>query len=1040
MHSKPSSRRPAPSALLTLCGVAAALFTWAGASLAAAPKKPVTTGQTKQSLEARFTTQVRPFLATYCVSCHGKVNPQAQLDLSAYTSVSAAAADYPHLALMMERLEAKQMPPPSRKQPTAAEREAVIAWVRGLKQWEAERNAGDPGLVLARRLSNSEYDYTIRDLCGADIRPTKEFPVDPANQEGFDNSGESLTISPALMKKYLAAAREVADHMALGSTGISFATHPVLVETDRDKYCILRIIDFYKRQPTDYADYFQAAWKFKNRAALGTPQATLASVAEQSRVSPRYLELIWNTLDSADDKVGPVSKLREKFNALPAPGQGNAEKVREDCEAMRDWVKSLRKKLEVKFDNLRTPGFSPGGQWNLLWKDKQFAQSRRECNLDELQIDGVGKTRTVTPRRRNGQDQEPQQVQDPANPDLFAPKDEPARAPYVASFKRFCSVFPTEFYIPERGRMEFFDPGDRGRLLSAGFHNMMGYFRDDTPLSELILDEAGRKELDRLWTDFDVVAQVPERMHLEFIFYERAEAHTITDHAFDFAKSEDKTMVTEAGIQHLAQVYLEKARRMAGNPSTNSPALQAMEDYFKNTNANIRAVQKIRAAAEPAHLNALLDFARRAYRRPLAPAERDSLIAFYRNEREKENVSHEDAMRDCIVSVLMSPNFLFRVDQASADETPAKAQLVAVKKPAAPAPDNSVQPLSDYALASRLSYFLWSSMPDDELLSHAGAGDLHKPEVLSAQARRMLKDPRARALAVEWGGNWLDFRRFEEHQAVDRQRFPVFNDDVRESMFEEPIRFLTDLFQNGSVLDALYGKYTFVNNTLARYYHMDDVKPAGKEWVRVPNADKYGRGGLLPMGVFLTKNSPGLRTSPVKRGYWVVKRVLGEQIPPPPATVPELPKDEGQLGDRTLRQALEQHRQNPACAGCHARFDSFGLVFENYGPVGELRTKDLGGKAVDTNATFPNGTDHQGLDGLKDYIRQQRQKDFIETLTRKLLSYALGRTLLPSDDPTLAQMQARLAAGGYRFQDLVDSIVTSRQFRTRRVSVALAKG
>ena len=213
---------------------------------------------------------------------------------------------------------------------------------------------------------------------------------------------------------------------------------------------------------------------------------------------------------------------------------------------------------------------------------------------------------------------------------------------------------------------------------------------------------------------------------------------------------------------------------------------------------------------------------------------------------------------------------------------------------------------------------------------------------------------------------------------------------------------------------------------------MTGVKAAGSEWARVDNADRYGRGGLLPMAVFLTKNSPGLRTSPVKRGYWVVRRLLGETIPPPPATVPALPADESKLGDLTLRQALAQHRANPACAGCHARFDSYGLVFEGYGPIGELRSKDLGGKPVDARAPFPGGMERSGVAGLQEFVRQQRQKDFLDNLGRKLLSYALGRSLQPSDNSILLQMQQRLTSGDYRFGTLVETVVTSRQFRNRR--------
>ncbi|MBM3458064.1 MAG: DUF1588 domain-containing protein, partial [Armatimonadetes bacterium] len=273
----------------------------------------------------------------------------------------------------------------------------------------------------------------------------------------------------------------------------------------------------------------------------------------------------------------------------------------------------------------------------------------------------------------------------------------------------------------------------------------------------------------------------------------------------------------------------------------------------------------------------------------------------------------------------------------------------------------------------------------------------------------------------------------EEHNAVDRERFPSFDDALRTAMFQEPVHFFLDLFQQDRpVLDLLYGKHTFVNGPLARHYGMKEMQTDADRWVRVDDAERYGRGGLLPMAAFLTRNSPGLRTSPVKRGYWVVRRVLGEHIPAPPAAVPELPKDEKQLGDLTLREVLARHRENPACAGCHARFDSFGLVFENYGPIGELRTRDLGGKPVQTRASFPGGADRNGLDGLQAYIRERRQDDFLNNFCRKLLSYALGRTLLLSDDPTLQQMRRKLTSGGYRVSGAVETIVTSRQFRTRR--------
>ncbi len=414
-------------------------------------------------------------------------------------------------------------------------------------------------------------------------------------------------------------------------------------------------------------------------------------------------------------------------------------------------------------------------------------------------------------------------------------------------------------------------------------------------------------------------------------------------------------------------------------------------------------------------------FAERAYRRPLSNKERDGLTEFYQSLRKQDGLSHQEAVRDVLVSILMSPNFCYRLDLPRKGDGPAR-------------------PLDDYALASRLSYFLWASMPDRTLLDLAAAGELHRPEVLVAQAKRMLRDDRARGFAIEFTGNWLDFRRFQEINSVDRARFPSFNGDLREAMFEEPVHFFLDVARrNASVLDFLYGDYTFVNAALARHYGMPLPAGTPDSWTRIDNAAKYGRGGLLPMAVFLTKNSPGLRTSPVKRGNWVVRRILGERIPPPPPKVPVIPNDESKLGDLTLRETMARHRADRSCAACHDRFDSMGLVFEGYGPIGEMRRVDLGGRPVDTKARFPGGGEGSGPAGLRAYIHEHREKDFVDTICRQMLAYGLGRTLLISDDETIRAMRDRLAADGYRFDNLIEVIVTSPQFLRKRANTEVTK-
>ena len=285
-------------------------------------------------------------------------------------------------------------------------------------------------------------------------------------------------------------------------------------------------------------------------------------------------------------------------------------------------------------------------------------------------------------------------------------------------------------------------------------------------------------------------------------------------------------------------------------------------------------------------------------------------------------------------------------------------------------------------------------------------------------------------MAVEFGGNWLDFRRFESHNGVNRERFPAFTNELRQAMFEEPIRFFTDIAQrDGSVLDFIDATHTFVNPVLATHYGFPET---GQGWRRVENANTAGRGGLLPMSVFLTANSPGLRTSPVKRGYWIVRRLLGERIPAPPPQVPELPDDESKLGELSLRETLARHREDQSCATCHERFDSIGLVFEGYGPIGERRAKDLGGRPIDATAVFPDGSEGEGLTGLRSYLREQRRAEFVDNLCRKLLAYALGRSLLLSDQATIERMKQQLEKSDYRFQPMVEVIVTSPQFLRKR--------
>ena len=1033
-------------------------------TLSAAPVFGATAATSADAqLDRDFTRTVRPFVEAYCVTCHGLEKTEAELDLRPFTSKTSVVDGFATWELVLERLEAAEMPPAKAKRhPSDEQREGIVTWVRALRKNEAKKNAGDPGPVLARRLSNPEYDHSIRDLTSVDLRPTKEFPVDPANQAGFANSGESLAMSPALLKKYLGAARTVADHVLLKPDGFAFAPHPVVTDTDRDKYSVLRIVDFYRRQPTDLAEYFLAAWRFQNRTGRGQPEGTLAAIAAEGKLSPKYLATIWTLLSDSTDAVGPIAKIQALWRELPSGGANESDRARAGCERLRDWIVGLRGKIVPEVKNLAAmgTGIQGGSQTLVLWKNREMAANRRRFDLAALQtaddaaaLEAQRLTAAQAAAARSAPPKMPAKASTDADviqrggkflapvltttgssatfqmaaaknrgadPDLLVPADAMERARHEAAFARFAAVFPDAFYITERARVYLDAANEKdnaGRLLSAGLHSMTGYFRDDGPLYDLVLDAAARRELDRLWREFDFSAAVPHRMHTSLLWFERTDSSYLRDAEFDPFRPEDKSALEQPKIKKLAELYLAKAVSAGATEAVQ----QAISAHFDRVAADIRRVDEERIAAEPWHRRDLLEFAARAYRRPLTTAERAGLEEFYRVSRTANGLDHEEAMRDCIASVLMSPHFCYRID------------LAEVARGGGPVAPTAFPPLSDAALASRLSYFLWATMPDAALLARAAAGELQNPAVLRTETRRLLRDPRMKDFVVEFVGQWLDFRRFEEHNAVDRERFPTFDNALRAAMFEEPVRFFADIVrEDRSVLNLLYGDYALVNAPLAQHYGMPFADTTGEGWARVERAGEFGRGGLLPMAVFLTANSPGLRTSPVKRGYWVVRRVLGERIPPPPATVPTLPSDEKDLGDLTLRETLARHRADKACASCHARFDSFGLVFEGYGAVGERRTVDFGGRAIDARAEFPGGAQGIGLAGLRDYIRAHRQDDFVDNLCRKLLAYALGRTLLMSDDPLIAEMKSALAAGGYRFSTLVETIVTSSQFRTKR--------
>jgi len=395
----------------------------------------------------------------------------------------------------------------------------------------------------------------------------------------------------------------------------------------------------------------------------------------------------------------------------------------------------------------------------------------------------------------------------------------------------------------------------------------------------------------------------------------------------------------------------------------------------------------------------------RAYRRPPSATELEAKLRLaWLAQTEGDSI--EESVRLALEAVLVSPHFLFRVEKDRA--TPGAVRV------------------TDLELASRLSYFLWASMPDAELLQSAKDGRLQQPGVLDAQVKRMMADPRAGNLVDNFAAQWLQLRNFGRTKP-DTARFPTVDDELLDAMREETTRFVSAIIrEDRSVLEFIDAPFTYLNGPLARHYSIPGI--SGEEFRRVP-LDGKQRSGLLTQGAILTVSSYPTRTSPPVRGKWVLENLLGTAPPPPPADVPVL--DESKLaGTQSMRERMELHRKDPSCAPCHVLMDPIGFGLEGYDATGAWRTHD-GKAAIDTSGVLPDGKSFQGAEDLKKILRGQSEA-FTRNLTEKLMTFALGRGLEGADAPVVDTIARQTAANGYRFSAIVSGIVQSRPFQMRR--------
>jgi hypothetical protein len=545
------------------------------------------------------------------------------------------------------------------------------------------------------------------------------------------------------------------------------------------------------------------------------------------------------------------------------------------------------------------------------------------------------------------------------------------------------------------------------------------YIRDDKFLAENLLDAATRARLNQAWND----------LFASFDYF-NLYLHMLGRHY--------KVNLVDKNIAQM-------------EPTTVAALPAEMQRYVKALRHHYDNVSMAQKTAQPGHINDCLEFASNAWRRPLAQSEKQSLREFYHKALATEK-DHRQAIRALIARILVAPQFLYRVEgeigsrfgvrgsesQKHSDSSQSSQIIKSAYTPNSElrtrnlelsTPNSEFSPLSNWEMASRLSFFLWASIPDAELRRAAAAGELTTDAGIEKQVRRMLADAKARRMATEFFGQWLGFYHFDEYKGVDTSRFTEFTDDVKKAMYDEAVSFFEYLIrQNRPISEMLSANYTFLNKDLAKFYGVTKEVKATEQAEMVAGANEFHRGGMLRLGAILTATSAPLRTSPVKRGDWILRRILGTPTPPPPADAGSLPADDKMFGGLSLKKKLEQHKRNATCANCHYRIDPLGFSLERFDSTGRWREKYADGNAIEDADTLLDKTEIAGIEGLLKYL-QKKDSQVRKNLASKMVGYAMGRMVLASDQLLIEKMVE--AGSNATFAQLATEIAISRQFRHR---------
>lgn len=846
-----------------------------------------------------------PLLEHYCVKCHNPDKKKGEVDLTTFKDPASVQKDFKTWQKALQQIADEEMPPKD-PQPTPAERQQLVSYVeRALDSidWSAHRSVGR---VTLARLTKEEYNHTMRDLLGVDLRPGDGLLDDGQGNSGFNNDRDALFISPALAEQYFDAADR-----ALGGL-----------------------------------------------LALHAPRFTKQFESENMFMTERGSQ----PQDLPGGGVGYALNRGQMtlYDALTVPYDG--------------WYRFTIRIVGV---------LGPSGA-RLRIDD--------EPSGDIIANNGEPAERVLNVLLRAGTHQMAWNVQLPFSVEDTKPKAAPKKAKGKAVAYPELPKNANEIITKAAEANVPVWPGEPSAA-AANIRRLLIAVQRPVEWMRLVTPEGNPSELktylkllgdrEQRWKD-----ELPEQAKALGLTVEQVEAKLRETNAAKLA-DRDKVIADSSEAAGPIPSKVEVKPGFAGI------------DWIKVEGAIVPEGQRGDLVFGGA--TAIEGFLRRAFRRPLLPDEAARYVKLY-DKAKADGDTHEEALRQALAAALVSPAFLFRDELGTSENGGA---------------------LNDHQIAARLSYFLWTTMPDEELTRLADSGTLHEPAVLRAQVRRMCADGRAREFEAAFLGQWLGFSTLGRSHVPDEKKFRAFTPALAEAMRQEPILLFDKLIRTGgSVLRLLDSDETFANAALAKHYGIPGVEGDAMQPVKLTDGT---RGGLLGMGAILTTTATPNRTSPVIRGKWVLETLLGRHLAEPPADAGQLDDKAGEDRGKTLREELAEHRRNETCAACHDKLDPIGFGLENFDAIGRFRLNEAG-KPVDASGQLPGGTTFNGPAELRAWLLKSRSDEFARNFTHHLLAFALGRELKPEDEGTVRDLLKATKQGGYRVDALVEAVVTSGPF------------